>query len=235
MKPVIITIALSIILLSGCASSLSLVSPDRKTFTNYQIGEAKQVAIGDPIIEVERASVLDAYVAQFDYQTPSIGLQAAEQILIKKGDRFTAVAKVSRSVDELLIRQEGPEKKSIFISILKDGTIKQGWILGNGISPVQGSWTKEQLFVKSDIPSRGDQSFKAQLIYSGISGNTLKASYREFSDDYARPAFSQELQYSLDESRTIAYKSIRIEVLKATNSLIDFKVLSDGGLPWLPR
>jgi hypothetical protein len=235
MKPVVFIIAFSTFLLYGCGSSLSIVSPDRKMFMNYKIGDSMQVSIGDPIIEVERASVLDAYVAQFDCQTPSIGIQAAEQIFIRKGDRFTAVAKVSHSVDEMLIRQEGPEKKSIFISIFKDGRIKQGWILGNGISPVQGSWPKEQLFVRSDIPSRGEQSFKAQLIYSGLSGNTLKASYREFSDDYARPAFSQELQYNLDESTTIAYKSIRIIVLKATNSLIDFKVLSDGGLPWLPR
>lgn len=77
-------------------------------------------------------------------------------------------------------------------------------------------------------------SFKAELIYSGLTGSTLKVIYREYSNDYARPAFTTDLQYNLEESKEIAYKSIRIEVLNATNRQLDFRVVSDGDLPWLP-
>lgn len=218
----------------GCATSLVLVTPKKQTFQNYKIGEVRQASIGDPIIEVESATVRDAYLVQFDYQTPSLGILGLEQAFLQKGERFTAVARVSGSADEVLIREEGPEKKQLLISIFQDGRINRGWIL-NGISPLQGSWTRERIFTKSDVPSRGEKSFKAQIIYSGLTGNTLKSVYREFADDYARPAFSQELQYNLDESKIIAYKSIRIEIVKATNTLVEYKVISDGGLPWLPR
>lgn len=220
---------------AGCAASLGLTTPSRQTFTDYKIDQPKEVSIGEPLVEVERASTLDAYEAQFGCQTPSIGIQGTEMIYVRKGDRFTAVALVSGSPDERLIRQEGLEKKSIFISIFRDGRIKRGWILSNGISPVQGRWPTQQLFIKSDIPSRAENSFKAQLIYSGVSGSTLKLAYREFADDYARAAFSQDLQYDLNESKTVAFKSLRIEILKATNSTVQYVVKSDGGLPWLPR
>jgi len=63
----------------------------------------------------------------------------------------------------------------------------------------------------------------------------LKAVYREYVDDYMRPSFSTELQYNLDESKILAYKSIRIEITNATNSSVQYRVLSDDDLPWLPN
>ena len=225
----------AILSFAGCAASLELTTPSRQTFTDYTIDQPKEVSIGDALVEVERANTLDAYEVQFDCQTPSIGIQGSEMIYVRKGDRFTAIGSVSGSRDERLFRQEGPEKKSIFISIFSNGRIKRGWILSNGISPVQGSWPSQQLFVKSDVPSRAENSFKAQLIYSGVSGSTLKLAYREFANDYARAAFSQDLQYDLNESKRVAFKSLRIEILKATNSTVQYTVKSDAGLPWLPR
>jgi hypothetical protein len=38
---------------------------------------------------------------------------------------------------------------------------------------------------------------------------------------------------NLDESSIIAYKSLNIEVLSATNSEIIFRVLNDGELTWM--
>lgn len=230
-----IAILLVVLSLVGCATTIRTIVPNRQNFQNYKIGELQQAYIGDPIIDIERASVRDAYITLMDYQTPTIGIQGSQQIFIKKGDRFTAVAEIPGSPEEVLIREEGPEKKSRFISIYKTGNVNRGWVLADGIIPLQGSWYKEQIFEKSNNPSRGDNSFKSQIIYSGLMGNTLRAVYREFSNDYARPAFSQELQYNLEESKVIAYKSLRIEIIKATNSLVEFKVLDDGGLPWFSR
>ncbi len=80
-----------------------------------------------------------------------------------------------------------------------------------------------------------DSSFRAQIVYSGIDGNTLHAVYREFVGDFARPAFSQNLQYNLQESSEIAFRSVVIEVVEATNSRLRYRVREDGGLPWVPR
>ena len=59
-------------------------------------------------------------------------------------------------------------------------------------------------------------SFRYQLVYSGMDGNNVKVLYREYKDDFARPAFNQELVYNLENSNIIRYKNYRIEVKNAT-------------------
>jgi hypothetical protein len=71
-----------------------------------------------------------------------------------------------------------------------------------------------------------DLSFKQEFIYNGKVGNSIKFIYREFSDDFARPSFTQEVQYDLNESSVIGFKGLKIEVLSATNTLIKYKVIS---------
>lgn len=68
-------------------------------------------------------------------------------------------------------------------------------------------------------------SFKRELVYSGISQNTLSILYREFIDGTARPAFSQDLKYDLSQGNTIGYKGARFQVIKATNTSLQYKVL----------
>ena len=67
-------------------------------------------------------------------------------------------------------------------------------------------------------------SYKQELIYNGKSKDTIRLSYREYIKDMARPAFYQDLTYDLAESREIAFRDLRIEVLEATNSAIKFFV-----------
>lgn len=67
--------------------------------------------------------------------------------------------------------------------------------------------------------------FKRELVYSGVSQNTISILYREFQSDMARPAFSQELKYDLAQGSAIGYKGARFEVIKANNTGIVYKVL----------
>lgn len=62
------------------------------------------------------------------------------------------------------------------------------------------------------------------LIYNGKSGQTLHITYREFSEDQARPAFDQELSYNLSEGNIIGFRGMQIEIITATNSSIQFKI-----------
>ena len=68
-------------------------------------------------------------------------------------------------------------------------------------------------------------SVKRELVYTGISQNTISILYREFMDNTARPAFSQELKYDLSQGKEIGFKGARFEVIKATNTGITYKVL----------
>ena len=81
------------------------------------------------------------------------------------------------------------------------------------------------IFVKKAILS--ENAFQQTLIYSGKSGSNILIGYREFSNNMARPAFNNDVSYDLDESTDIGYKGARLEILKATNQYIEYKVISN--------
>ncbi len=76
-------------------------------------------------------------------------------------------------------------------------------------------------------PFFSDNNFQQTLIYSGRVGDRIKVSYREFSGNMARAAFSNEAEYDLSESETIAYRGARIRVIDADNQSITYEVISN--------
>ena len=65
-------------------------------------------------------------------------------------------------------------------------------------------------------------TFIQEFIYNGRVDNALKFVYREFSGDYIKPAFTQEIQYDLNTSDIIGFKSLRIKIIEATNTEIKY-------------
>lgn len=80
-------------------------------------------------------------------------------------------------------------------------------------------------FEPSTAERWGSESFKRELVYGGVSQNTITVLYREFMNDMARPAFSQELKYDLSKGDVIGYRGARFQVLDVTNTTIKFKAL----------
>lgn len=80
------------------------------------------------------------------------------------------------------------------------------------------------------------ESFTRTLTYTGKNESTIKIAYREFSGvnnlENARPAYSLDLEYDLlpAGNTPITYRDIQIEVIDATSSQIEFKVINDNGL-----
>jgi hypothetical protein len=74
---------------------------------------------------------------------------------------------------------------------------------------------------------QNENNFVQELIYNGRVGNSLKVVYREFSNNTIRPHFSQEIQYDLSESNVIGFKSLRLEVIEATNTEVKYKLLKN--------
>jgi hypothetical protein len=71
----------------------------------------------------------------------------------------------------------------------------------------------------------GDKSTTTELLYGGVANDIIKVSYREYSNKIARPAFYQELQYDLKQSKTILYKNTKIQILSATNEALTYRIL----------
>ena len=74
-----------------------------------------------------------------------------------------------------------------------------------------------------------------ELIYGGVAKNVIKVLYREYSNNLARPAFSQELQYDLDESKIIVFRNTKIEISEATNNKLTFKVVETPEPQFTPK
>lgn len=78
-------------------------------------------------------------------------------------------------------------------------------------------------------------SFKYEALYQGKQGNKIKVTFREFylnkkfNKFMIRNAFTQNIDYELNKkgSTIIGFKGLRIEVIKATNLDITYKVIKD--------
>ncbi|WP_333842202.1 hypothetical protein [Limnohabitans sp.] len=77
----------------------------------------------------------------------------------------------------------------------------------------------------TEIDEISIDSFKRELVYAGGSSKAITLLYREFKNDFARPAFSQELKYDINDDPIIGFKGARFEVLKAGNSGLSYKVI----------
>ena len=79
--------------------------------------------------------------------------------------------------------------------------------------------TKPVKYVVTNSPN-----FKQELIYNGRVGDYVKIIYREFSNDFARPSFTQDLQYDLSTSNIVGFKGARLHIEDANNTQITYRV-----------
>lgn len=83
-------------------------------------------------------------------------------------------------------------------------------------------------YQKKNITRQND--FQRILIYNGKVGNKINIGYREFNKDFSRPAYSNNVEYDLSDSKFIRYKGAEIEILNVTNQYIEYKVISNFNL-----
>ncbi|MFY7987289.1 MAG: hypothetical protein ACOVNP_00290 [Flavobacterium sp.] len=117
--------------------------------------------------------------------------------------------------------------KNFGIAISKQGGETKMFVSNDGMH-VNLITLKDNIeYEKTEIPITGREYFKQEFIYNGKVGNGIKFIYREFVDNTARPAFTQDLQYDLSESDVIGFKGLRIKVINATNTKIEYEVQSN--------
>jgi hypothetical protein len=66
---------------------------------------------------------------------------------------------------------------------------------------------------------QGEHLFRKEVVYQGAAGGVLRLLYREFVNDLARPAFSQELTYDIPDGGplTVFVKGLKMTVHSAGN------------------
>lgn len=217
-------IFLSCMILCGCVSSYSQYSTRLEHFSLPPIGTVATASIGDVLVEQGDRTSGFAVVIPRDYG------------YFPKGTYF---ATGIREVTDM-----NGKKGSVYR--FDDKRIEPWYYYGNAYKPwLEYNSMKDTLSLKregwggllvnvSDVLSfrtaetvEGESDFQQTLIYLGKSGKLLRFGYREFYKDVARPEFSTEVSYDLNESDIVGYKKARIQVLSATNTSVTYKVLSN--------
>lgn len=211
--------------------------------TSYQIGREQTVSVGEPLIKVASSHVTETIHS--DIATPDRAFDGVCEVpgpdIRFRRDRGSAMQVLgSTTIDGvkyqilLVANNLSGEPIGIAVDPVSGQThascvwrnALRGWVLvGNAsFSPNPGPLFS---FATPRIQrTPGDKNF--ELIYSGVSKQTIALLYREYTkDDLARPAFYQNLSYDLSESDIVAFRTFRIRVIKATNQEIRYVVIAE--------
>ena len=200
------------------------ISYEKEIIQNYTIGERKKIFIGESIIEKGNLIYEEITSGQFR------ALQDVGKCF--KKDHIYKVIFIDQK-DESFYLEYCATNRGVKVDAhgkLLDEHMFYfnlgGW--QNHLAVNVGAKIGDKIFEPLKNTERaGKGSFKIEIIYSGLDENGLRATYREYKDDIARPAFYQDLTYDLSKSDTIRYKNFRIKILRATNEEIEYIVLDD--------
>lgn len=215
------------VFLFGCAASQRSVAPIQKIFDTPQLHIENTAELGDTIVAKGKIYTYDGIELLNQVQAGDgfiiIKFTVAPQKLLMKleddswqyyyGDNVTAydaIVGTKPVMGGLKLSRNEPGKIAIFAN-----------------SPhVTLSPNPEPKIEKLKVSALDKPSFKQELIYNGRAGNYVKFLYRELSNDMMRAPFNQEVQYDLSESSIIGFKGVRIEILNASNTTLQYRVLS---------
>lgn len=198
--------------------------PEVTEISEPALNTVTTVYVGDSLVRQGKFSVHDAIYIRQDVKIGTVGSYTLTRgYYLKEGEDEKA---------EYYLPAGGPDSGRVVKSAFADPfqVIRRDKNTGKlcGVSAFNmQTCTDEAAYEQKTYPVASADSFQQTLIYSGMVGNKINIGYREFSNDFARPAFNNEVEYDLSQSRTIAYKGCKIEVIEATNEFIKYKVLSN--------
>ena len=202
--------------LFSCTSTPEVLS-EKSTFLKPKIGEETIAFIGDPIISEISGEVSDviklkkAYGRRVDYH-PEGNYKFCGERVVNKGKE-----KVGTVKEYIFSSGRG----NVYPRIRKYSTGEVCLVFATIEKKIDKSEYSEEIIFERD-----DEYFEQQLIYTGIEGNVLKFSYREFKGEIARPAFTVDATYDMSKNRLIRFKQSTLEIIRYDNQSITYKVLS---------
>ena len=211
-------------LIAGCASitPTSLSRPQQKAGRSIAVGAEGRAQVGDPIL------------AEFSYMAQP-GMVTRENFAMSIG-----FASVRIAAGALLVQAEvggspayctvqpayfvvGEARSVCLFDTRGQGRFELLYVVGT-ISSIR--YTVDIPYSSGEVVA-GSDGFKYELIYEGRDRDSIRLSYREFLRDLARPAFQQEVVYTLNPqgATQVSFKSVRLEILAADNNGLRYRLL----------
>ena len=220
----------------GCASAPpplpSHLKIDRRVGERPAIGSNEQRSVGETIYEIYNYEIrtdsstrllgpLAVDVLAADFQLgPNDPLVPASQ----EGER------VHCSATRMLRVVGQPNTAHVCLRDPNDDHVFDEWRSPDG-PPARRGWAKlkQPVGYKEETTVEMAQSgdgFKYELLYQGVSAGVVSILYREYVDSLVRPAFQQDLSYTLgpEGPTAISFRSIQITIHSADNNGIRYTV-----------
>ncbi|AGC77955.1 hypothetical protein LX97_03488 [Nonlabens dokdonensis] len=214
----IYTLLLLSVFITSCGIKKFPVIPNSETILTPEINEINTSEIGITLVSKETAKKYSAIEITKEVKIkPNMLVKTLEV-----GETF--IKKFETEDFELY---ENVNDQTYGIAISKNGEMPKVYSTGPTGTGLRLKPSKYQIeYVSTQRPIKSDDYYKQEFIYNGKVGNGIKFIYREFVNDYARPAFTQDLQYDLSEDRIIGFRGLRLEVISATNTKIEYRILN---------
>jgi hypothetical protein len=192
------------------------------------IGIEQKKTVGESMITKTLLIYYPGFVADNDYAPPSVGGMRIPAVTRNSmwmcSDQYkdgAYLCKPTSAWGTFITPLGGPMSPEIFRLVIDPNGVPLG--LGGAAGWINKfSEQQRKEFTISKVVQEG--SLKQELIYNGKSKDTLKIAYREFKNDFTRPAFYQDLSYDMSESKEIGFRGMVIDILEATNSYVRFIV-----------
>ncbi|MEM8929632.1 MAG: hypothetical protein AAGE94_00560 [Acidobacteriota bacterium] len=228
-------LALIAILGVGCASAPTPVTQvSRSVGEQPAIGETVERYVGEVLYETYNFS--ERELAELDGPL-TIDVFAAKAYL-GPADRLAVALEAGAKVfctEEPKLRVMGlsPESRVCLRDTDGDGRFDQ-WRAPEG-PPARQVWASVDVPIGFGVRGamrRSEGGFKYQLLYQGYAAGVISLLYREYIDDLIRPAFQQDLTYTLKdgEATEISFRSLRFRVESADNNTIRYVLLRGLGV-----
>lgn len=224
MKTLFALSSVFLLLLTGCYASVDPIfqTAQRKQFTSFQIGLEQQTTLGDPMVIDENLYFYKGLVATSALNTKTLSLI--------EGDMLKLYGKTEKGI--AFYKPVGSKSEQIFSPPFSN--ISKKWhvcvaVDYNGAAIGEANCEMDNV-IKWAEPFKGlkeapifeEGSIRMELIYNGKTKDTVRLTYREFKNNFAQAAYTQDLTYDLSESKTIGFRKMRIDIVEATNSYIKF-------------
>lgn len=219
MKKILFLVSLTLV---SCGVTMNSVMPKKISENNIALNKEYTKDIGSPIVIkgdfLQQKALKISNIKSFSIDMAKFPYSIGENLILNGQDNsyffyFDKEKFVGKSYKMGIAENKETGELKAFLN-----------------NPSGGFYTKEIPELEYEtiqvIPDDCDNCFKQEFIYNGKVNNYLKFVYREYIDNLARSSFTQELQYDIDDSNTIGFKGLRIEVLNTNNTSITYKVLS---------
>lgn len=230
------TLLICTLALSGCATHIKQTTFPSNIIKYPELNVQSTAEVGQSMISTSRLTLIPAITIEKDLvykgerglkNKPFTLTIPAGKLVFSHKDETGTYYQSKTQVRLVFDHMQPAVDAGVFIPTLTSSPPLLWWVSTGRMR------TSKDLYPIGDIPYKNTvqenwsitDGFKRELIYSGISANTVSILYREYIDNIVRPAFSQEFKYDLNSSNEIGFKGARFKVTNASNTGISYVVV----------